>query len=63
MDGVYADADLPLLLDSSGLTQFVTCATREDNHLDIFTSSNPTTVTKVQVDDAGLPSDHRLVAA
>jgi hypothetical protein len=62
VDGACIDADLALLFDSLGLTQFVACATREDSLLDVFTSSDPITVTNVHVDDAGHLPDHRLVA-
>jgi hypothetical protein len=63
VDGSCVHADLAVLFDSLGLTQFVACATRVYSLLDVFTSSDPTTVTNVHVDDAELLSDHRLVAA
>lgn len=62
-DGTRVDELLAIALDSFGLLQHVNLPTRHDNLLDILASSDPSVVTGVGVDDAGLISDHRLVTA
>ena len=45
------------------LTQFVNSPTRGDNLLEVLTSTTSAHVSSVNVDDAGLMSDHGLVTA
>ena len=55
------DPDVSAVFDSLNLVQHVHAPTRLDNLLDLVVTDQQLVVKQVQVDDAGLVSDHRLV--
>jgi len=57
------DARLTDVFTTFRLTQLVHSATRDTNLLDMVVTDSTVAVTNVQVSDAGLASDHRLVTA
>ena len=57
------NTDIAVVLDMFSLSQYVQEPTRNDNLLDLLVSDAALAVSHVRFDDAGLVSDHRLVAA
>ena len=62
-DSTSIDPDLDDVFSAFGLTQQVYSPTRYNNVLDVLASDDLVAVNNLRVDDAGLISDHRLVAA
>jgi len=62
-DSSSVDPGLAAVIDEFGLTQHVCSPTRNNNLLHMFASDSSVSVSDVRIDDAGLMSDHRLVAA
>ena len=61
LDSGHPDADMADLIDSFVLTQLVHQPTRDENLLDVLATEDPTTISDLFIDAAGLISDHRLL--
>ena len=53
---------LPDIFNTYGLRQYVEVPTRGNNILDVLAADDRTTVNNTRVSDAGLVSDHTLIA-